>query len=942
MSYVTFYGESAGGAKTLDQIIKASQSGSLPRGAQRALRSQILAAHAWPPPPQANIPQPKPGEVGNALKAMWATSGTRREPVFVITDDPKDPDPNSTTLSLFLLAKPYLTDPHEFMKRNAERPWGDLFVTLVKSLYPTLDNLGLNGVIQNLTRGYLPYFPLDWGTDSESVNIVPNFTTNRRAVGPWKVAVTASEPGLVGVAGRPELNDPRVMEAIRNTSIHIARKYCLTNGFYEGQMNRLAGCWHEARAYSGVSPFNRPDYSRVLKERFLTGTYGLVSEDSVLRLMMPTNVDEARFFKVSMESDAGIIWRRTDLDSTANKNTVVRANVMLSDLAIACRGIQRLYEAEPEAVEPLIDSLKHASIVELKPKFEIIEKEKMRTKVRNVMVFDSYLQLPLGIALSIMSDRIPKWLGAGDSPANRSLYGFVAFYGGLDRTIRKMTDDVRSTGRRFGTYFYSDNIYVYDAQTNEITSMDVTKMEATSTSEEARRAFSCMLATLGWNPTWRISRLLLFLFAEVSHYCPIITQDYLSVFPGLSSGSQGTFVVNHLRNVFYSDLVERYLNDTYPNGTDTGFKVDQVVAAPGLRFELKVTAVTGDPSQMKKLRAEEPVKYVSMANARPYPIDEFSDEVCPFDFLGFDGQYVIVDGEPVWVAVLSYERLYKAIMFRKRETETPETGNVELDGLLGNVINLTTMFTLYMTGGYGFRTTHTLILRIVAVLMAQINETINTAKAIALTTGESAETRIRNHVRREAAAYVSGNADDDAEPNPEAGYDADGAIVDGITHGCLMLLTTFTDAQGKPVLDWEALGLTHSQYSRASWDEYFTRDYAIRNFHTRDSIELRRKANLAKEEHRAAQDPAYREKREQRARERGLLAGKRDRDDVPTEQPPSFREPPRPYMLDQDEAFDLEGDTGSDNVPDAPVVAEQSTGQLRDYFMGGFGGIKKW
>lgn len=795
-----------------------------------------------------HAPMASPGFIRSALQAFYPGSGTVNEATQVLLEYGPDAEPQEPQPTVFKIHSASSPDPAELHQRVENDP---VNTALLDNLAAVADEDGetMGEVLENHYRGVIttdlvapvPYNPRYWNSN------------------PWRIAASAVA-WAQGLALNHHLYDDEddFERAIKNAGIMVRdtmEMYMLTNGCSEGQLSRLKACWEQAATYQSFPDYDREDYFNTVSEVLPLESQNM-SPDELYNTMITTSMDD-HLLKVSTSSDAGEVWRVAPENS--NHSRMTRDRVIVGDIVTANTLIDHLMNMPGEDVDAFLADLRRDALVLLKPKYEVIERKKYTTKVRNIMVMNSYLQLPFGKWMQRVYDRLPK--AGSDINTSRgtrlcqTLHGFAPLYGRMNDFLSKVAENGRrlfeETGQEWTVYFYSDNMYGWHHSSGTWVSMDVSKMESTSTVAEARILIEYLLQDDNVDYDHSLTKFLIFLGADACHYVPFLFKEYLSVFPGLGSGSQDTFLVNHMRNAYYVTKVEQWLNE---NVDDPATLTPGFVVASGLtKYELQVTTNSAIPETLMG------VTYAHPNEAVYEPADQFGS-IIRLDLLGNDGYCYSNEGVDMILPALSIDRLMKAITFRKRyNTDHPEEegeasaseGAGNYRGLVENITSFGTMFGLYVNGGYAYRETDLLIGSIANILVAQIKEGLAQLQPNALAT-------LLTDITMALGAV-------DAELDSGNSHAADSMLA----QAAISFLTTLQE-DGYTLLPVEgtegakAWGVPVFE----DWRMMFDRESVINRFHLPTGLQEKAARTAKKRELRMQHDPEFAAKQAEKRRER--------------------------------------------------------------------------
>lgn len=547
---------------------------------------------------------------------------------------------------------------------------------------------------------------LPWVDDSLALtNTAPVFKRSFQSVAAWLAPYNAINSSQAN-------DEPRWKSAIR-AFVACTHRYILSNGGLYGQIARVKNTntigeglrtLHPEASRVGSQGAWDQYVSDVKTSWFIHGDT-MTLGDLYTQLFTRSVGDE--WLKINKTATCGPGYPTTDTRKQTFTSDIFVANSTLGRLSNLDLDVEKgliTRDTAHTAMRPILEWYEAVMKVWVKPKFEVMLREKLFTKVRNIYVFPSFAQVLIGKFCSIFNAYNNEVLGN----SGYSLKGFNPMYSQLDRIIKEIMTKQWA--------FYSDNVYYYSKATKTLYSLDVEKMESTSTPQEGALAVTMMLSAFGLDQETCLGR---FLIATGGVYANDRTGalgDYSGTVIGLMSGSQTTFLINHFRMACattrlraHQDELEKLL-ETTPSGS--GIKIPREW---GIYFYLERTCSTADPKSENACISCESSRYVNIEMAYQSPGTIYKmGPIVHLDMLGFDGTTVTFpeenfgdqNGQTVMLACLDYERLMKAITYRKpgkRQKPTQDKKTQQVQTMVVLVVEIMTLRTLYITGGYAYQ-----------------------------------------------------------------------------------------------------------------------------------------------------------------------------------------------------------------------------------------------
>jgi hypothetical protein len=322
-------------------------------------------------------------------------------------------------------------------------------------------------------------------------------------------------------------------------------------------------------------------------------------------------------------------------------------------------------------------------LAQLKPKEEVYLQSQFATKTRNIMVVSSFAQMPAHILMKSVHHNSPNYI---DDDHAGVILGFTAFKGGMDAFIRQLWKKVAKTGMT--TAVYADNLHILqldpDTGTYLYASLDGAKMEATITPSDVhfhmRRIIDLHMGFYKSTPRGWINYALQVL--------PTLDADAIGLFsnqqfpiPGLPSGVVGT----------------AYFNTAKMCGVQHGAKI----------LNIKALELVGDQVVLTKeftqLCADVGVvlqveSFILQAQQSLAIQPKNPNIVQPVDVLGFNVVYYVDLNISMWLPVLNYGRILKALIFNKRHRNA--RGESTLSVAESALLQLIKITALYYLGGW--------------------------------------------------------------------------------------------------------------------------------------------------------------------------------------------------------------------------------------------------
>lgn len=673
---------------------------------------------------------------------------------------------------------------------------------------------------QQTAGGRVVYTPLmETPHDIKQNPDVPGARFRTRSKGPW-VATTTS---LYSAAVPPGTDVARLGRSV----VYWGSKYVLTNGGLLGFYTRLEA----QEKIAARLRLRYPPRARV-EEVGISGRNYFERLETQMPLRSGFNIDfnsmtsvveMSKVAVVKGDSDAGLVWRTV----TGAETKVVRRNVALSDVITATRITREAAEVVEEGGRAALAGLLRSGSLNMgKPKFEVIDWAKYDSKVRSIKVANSCMQVHLGVACAAFAKTMQTVRKDGDG-GRGNLYAWTPVHGGMARLMELCS--VAEDGDRFKLFYYSDNVFAFDTEDRTWISLDVAKMESSSTVEEGQVSMEYimerMTVTNASDPDISSLRALISVQgAELAHDPVCVRGPYSFKASGLSTGSPNTFLQNHTRMAATIPELHFCFN-RLPDSENPLLRglaaaranpeEDVTLEFPTraqVAFDLELTAVSDPaygPLGVAPGATDWKPTYHALDEAYNDPRTSFDGSwgkgLVRTDILGFDTVWyqVPVPGSaaeifPVAVGVLSWDRLWKLIMFRKTDyqqfempedlaawAETNDVNTTSVQALLVNLTNLMTLIGAYFVGGFAYEDTAAMIMTLAVDIM--YHSSARMKDIIASVSPDLAEDSISKFTEEAMRALVeafnmsvvTGVADDsDEEEEPAEVFDIEQAATE--------------------------------------------------------------------------------------------------------------------------------------------------------------------
>lgn len=609
-----------------------------------------------------------------------------------------------------------------------------------------------------------------------------SFKINHKTVLPWRAPFSALD------ATPPNALSSEMRSIVEDSVSAWARFYTLTNGGRAGFFYRLNGQELIAR-----------DLLQRYPDRTGVGRSGM---DMRQRIQASLRCNQSTKFKISdyasafniltspyrtvvRASDAGAAWN-------AYANERQQSKVKKADTFIADAYSASLLSDQAKRRDA-VNLIRSNSFNIMKPKFEVIETAKITTKVRSIKVANSYLQVQLGMLTTAFAETMSKSnQPTATLPIN--LYAWTGFRGGMNDVITKIFKSLSDDSFRYVSLFYSDNLFIFDKYNRRFYSLDVAKMESSSTVDEALIATSVMLDHVDMTPgqaqqagLTHVRRLILAQAGVGAHDVVGCYDDIFFRASGLSTGSPNTFMQNHLRMASAVQEFMTYLKDS-PDALEDFYQLTKTkknpIAIPPtyiVPFDLELAAVdqpehplcvpTHPPEVYKTVPTYIPLNQIADFTNRGTVDEDGFSPITRVDLLGFD--LVTVNNpsdpaQPYFCACLSWPRVWKTISYRKTEANADMVEKVDqsrVHAVKINLISLGALMTTMWSGGYAYRDTYMVIRMTASLLIQQIHEQCLAIRRVVNTSAVDDPTQsvpmdiVRQEVKTDISTMFFGTAD---------------------------------------------------------------------------------------------------------------------------------------------------------------------------------------
>jgi len=188
-------------------------------------------------------------------------------------------------------------------------------------------------------------------------------------------------------------------------------------------------------------------------------------------------------------------------------------------------------------------------------------------------------------------------------------------------------------------------------------------------------------------------------------YPPALLKDYMVPVPGLASGSASTFITNHLRMMAAAGNIQEYLEANLEQFLVA--KKDDLVCPVSAKvpFILEYTACTAWLNQQTLYPQATLSELMDYNTYNGY--GDFQP-IADSDLLGCSITRAMYKGEVKLIAVLSYDRVMKTIVFRK-SVHVVDTVEMLIRNILSICIHAATLNNILLAGGFAYSATNATI-----------------------------------------------------------------------------------------------------------------------------------------------------------------------------------------------------------------------------------------
>lgn len=331
---------------------------------------------------------------------------------------------------------------------------------------------------------------------------IPRFNPRYKTYAPDKRIFKSIETLNARVKGRMY----RLMEELGGALVDITERYALSSGTLAGQVGRLKAGRAIALRRREIEMLSLTDSARLLSSsgRWTQET----AWNELLRRTIPFHVlpEEMAFFTTNLIVMEVYIRSLAELDISYNSSTIngnasagplfprkQRWQTTVSDLIIGSQFVaEHPLPSEEDArnqLHALWEKYDWASIVFMKNKKEIFDREKIETKSRNYFAFSTAAQIPAQLFYKNLYKDTHK---CAARPTSWSLMGWSPWKGGVADLINVMSVNAKKKAAKFGFGWdwavYSDNLFlllVFDDEAFFI-SYDASSMESTITRADVK------------------------------------------------------------------------------------------------------------------------------------------------------------------------------------------------------------------------------------------------------------------------------------------------------------------------------------------------------------------------------------------------------------------------------------------------------------------------
>lgn len=560
-----------------------------------------------------------------------------------------------------------LSDFEEELEEIKDTPWSEVPIeklNFLKDLQVTLVfQSGIPDIKGNLILPtYKPVYRSS-GYDREWLNTLHESIASDRHIAPYA---------------------PEYQEAYRKMYMDLydtADTFYLGNGTPKGQFGRLKSVWdvYDNTRTDLFSSLSLEEYAKTMDIYFPHGVG--IALDATMHM---GDFLEMGLLKVNLDADAGIIWQQ---GGKVAKTGTKRKDLVDQDFLLSEMMIKAFHENPKQAAKDYSFCL----VTGMKNKEEVYEQSDLEKKTRNYGVYNSFSQMPAQVLFTNAMKTAPIFVDDYDEESksplcSRSLIGFSHWHYGLTNLLVKFLDMFKSNGRRPRFLVYADNLYMLHDVDGAVAwvSLDGSKMEAShdihSIKLEAQRVFKTNERSGSSLPVgWKNYFTEFFPQLVVNSLLCIGSSQYPSKM--MASGVMGTAYFNSSKMMFLAAEAERL-----------GIEVVQMKDG---------ALVLTDAFQSLCRKIGIMIKLEAFQLGFEDSIRKVGTRV-RLDLLGFDGLVLNYGAVKVVAPVLSYNRILKSMLFRKRHYD--EQGLVKKTLTAGEaaLLTLVRMQSLYYLGGWSY------------------------------------------------------------------------------------------------------------------------------------------------------------------------------------------------------------------------------------------------
>lgn len=411
---------------------------------------------------------------------------------------------------------------------------------------------------------------------------------------------------------------------------------------------------------------------------------------------------------VRLKSTAGPPYPSGYKKGATVTSTVFMLTVFFQELAEVL--LKNNEEDTKKGMRALLDKFYYMACAYCFPKEERYDRDKLKTKTRNIMSMSYLTHLALSMVLEPVTQKTLNVLNCKTTrlPCVRgkirlkhlqsrrpspSLSKFSPWHGGMNEFLNKVIS-MMNDGDLFIDFVYADNWYVLyrnDDDSYDYYSLDLTKSEANATPDLAQ-AVSYYLLTRGWStrqylgfgPTWAYFMM---------NIAPALIVDNVLIFtnlqlqvPGQASGNTLTYQINTAVTTKARIAYYKYATDFVASRVKTmDGELDRTVAGkafprPDTNEFIKIMESVGVNIKTELVIEQWDKKLMELQTNTPAkgPLqdEEFEDidtyiyegpPILECDLLGYDVAYSNLLGG--YVPVLAKQRLFASISYPKKTVE---------------------------------------------------------------------------------------------------------------------------------------------------------------------------------------------------------------------------------------------------------------------------------